>query len=106
MRPGRTRGRLDPSRPLSDRRQPSLIGRACVAALTIAGAVGIEPLPGYGAGRGMATSGNALGATQPGVRRSLLDLGGLPPGFAAAPDTPVAGADTGTDPGSSATPAS
>jgi hypothetical protein len=63
------------------------LGLVLVMALTIAGAVGIDPVPGFApAGRPPGPTG-ALSATQPEMRRSLLDTGDLPPGYTAMPRT-------------------
>jgi hypothetical protein len=63
------------------------LGLVLVVVLTIAGAVGIDPLPGFApTGRPPAPDG-ARSATQPEMRRSLLDSGDLPPGYIAVPRT-------------------
>jgi hypothetical protein len=63
------------------------LGLVLVMALTIAGAVGIDPVPGFTpAGRPPGPT-SALSATQPEMRRSLLDSGDLPPGYTATPTT-------------------
>jgi hypothetical protein len=67
------------------------LGVVLVTVLTIAGAVGLDPLPGFDAGMRQSAPGSALSASQPEVRRSLLTPGDLPPGYSVTPAASAAG---------------
>ncbi|HEU5109342.1 MAG TPA: hypothetical protein VFT95_12425, partial [Micromonosporaceae bacterium] len=71
------------------------LGLVLVIALTLAGAIGIDPLPGFPPDGQAPNPSGALSATQPELRRSLLDADDLPPGYTAAPDTARADRDPG-----------
>jgi hypothetical protein len=74
------------------------LGAVLLVALTLAGAVGIDPLPGFDSVRPAArqdASRGAVTAVQPEVERSLLDPADLPPGYSAAVTPPTTGAGAG-----------